>query len=91
MPPDLQKIIEQVSEEWPEKHGKLWDDIDKESLEYYQKQKGHTLIEVSKEEQDKTKEKMKPIINEWVQTKKAMGLPAEEALKFCLDWLKAHP
>ncbi len=91
LPPDLQKIIEQVSKEWPEKHGKLWDFIDKEALEYYQKQKGHTLVEASKEEEAKTKEKMKPIINEWVQTKKAMGLPAEEALKFCLDWLKAHP
>jgi TRAP-type transport system periplasmic protein len=91
LPPDLQKIIEQVNSEWPAKHGKVWDDIDKEALEYYQKAKGHTVVEVSKEEIEKTREKMKPIINEWVQAKKAMGLPAEEAVKFCLDWLKAHP
>jgi TRAP-type transport system periplasmic protein len=91
LPPDIQKIIEQVSEERIERQGKLWDQLDKEALDFYLKQKGHIVVEVSKEEQDKTREKMKPILNEYVKSANAKGLPGEEALKFCLDWLKAHP
>ncbi len=91
LPPDIQKIIEQVSEEWIAKKAKVWDDIDKEGLKFAQTQKGHIVVQVSAEEQAKAAEKMKPILDEYVKGAKAKGLPGDEALKFCLDWLKAHP
>ena len=46
---------------------------------------------VSKEEEARTAEKMKTILNKYVQEMKAKGLPGEEALKFCQDYIKTHP
>jgi TRAP-type C4-dicarboxylate transport system substrate-binding protein len=91
LPPDIQKIIEQVSEEWIDKEGRLWDQLDKEGLEFAAKLKGYKIVEVSKEDQEHARQKMKPILNEYVASAKAKGLPGEEALKFCMDWLKANP
>ena len=49
LPPDIQKIIEQVNEEWIEKHWKSWDEIDKAGIEFTQKL-GNKIIPLSKEE-----------------------------------------
>ena len=54
-------------------------------------QKGVKFVKASKEEEAKTAEKMKPILADYVKTMKAKGLPAEETLKFCQDYIKAHP
>jgi TRAP-type C4-dicarboxylate transport system substrate-binding protein len=91
LPPDIQKIIEQVSEEWIEKKAKIWDDIDKAGLQFAQTQKGHVIVQVSKEEQARAREKMKPVLDEYVKSANAKGLPGDEALKFCVDWLRANP
>jgi TRAP-type transport system periplasmic protein len=89
LPPDIQKIIEKVNEEWIEKTGRLWDDMDREGRELAQK-KGHKFIALSKEEDARWAEKMKPILEDYVKANKAKGLPGDEALKFCQDYLKAN-
>jgi TRAP-type transport system periplasmic protein len=85
-----QAAIEKINEEWIEKHGKMWVQLDKEAKEYAI-QKGVKFVRASKEEEARTAEKMKPVIEKYVREKKAKGLPAEEALKFCLDYIKTHP
>ena len=50
--PDIQKIIEQVNEEWIVKHCATWDEIDKEGIEFTQKL-GNKLVPFSKEEDAK--------------------------------------
>ncbi len=85
-----QAAIEKLNEEWIERHGKLWNQLDKEAKEYAQ-QKGVKFVRVSKEEEAKTAAKMKPIQEKYVKAMKAKGLPGDEALKFCLDYIKTHP
>ena len=51
---------------------------------------GH-ILRVSKTEREKTAAKMKPVFDEYLQSTRAKGLPGDEALKFCLDYVKAHP
>ena len=85
-----QQAIEKINEEWIEKSGKVWNDLDKESKEYGV-QKGVKIVKVSKEEEAKTAEMMKPIFAQYVKNMKAKGLPGEEALKFLQDYIKAHP
>lgn len=87
LPPDVQKIIEQINEEWIVKHGKGWDEIDKDG-EDFTLQRGNKVISLSKEEGDKWAKAVQPMFEEYVKEKKAKGLPAEEALKFCQDRLK---
>jgi TRAP-type C4-dicarboxylate transport system substrate-binding protein len=85
-----QATIEQINQEWIEKQGKLWIKLDDESKEY-SISKGVKWVKVSKEEEAKTAAKMGPVRDKYVQEMKAKNLPGEEALRFCQEYLKAHP
>lgn len=89
LPKDIQDIIEKINVEWIEKQGKLWDEIDNEGKEYM-KQKGNKFIALSKEEDARWIEKVKPVLAEQVKIVNAQGLPGTAALKFCQDYLKAN-
>jgi len=89
LPPDIQKIIEQINSEWMEKQGKLWDELDQEGKGYYL-QTGGKVITLSEEENARWTKLLRPILDEYVKEKEAMGLPAKEALEFCINYLKTH-
>jgi len=57
----------------------------------FAKGKGVTFLTVSKEEEAATAQKMKPILDGYVKMAKEKGLPGDEALKFCQDFLKKNP
>lgn len=84
-----QATIEKINEEWIEKQGNLWNKLDKEGKEYAI-QKGVKFVKVSKDEEAKVAAKMKPILDEYVKAMKSKNLPGDQALKFCLDYIKAH-
>lgn len=85
-----QGAIEKINEEWIEKQGQLWNTLSKEAREYAI-QKGVKFVRSSREEEARTAEKMKPVLAEYVKNMKGKGLPADEALKFCQDYIKSHP
>jgi len=87
LPPDVQKVIEQVNAEWIEKTGKGWDEIDKEGRDLTLS-KGNQIVSLTKEEDEKWAKLVRPILDEYVTNTKAKSLPGDEALKFCLDELK---
>lgn len=87
LPPDIQKIIEQVNEEWIEKTGKSWDEIDTSGMQFTKKL-GNQVIQLSKEEDERWVKAVKPVFDDYVKAMKEKGLPGEEALKFCLEELK---
>ncbi len=89
IPEDVKPIIEKINQEWLEKQGKMWDEIDKEGREFALK-RGNKIISLSKEENARWAEKVRPTLDDYVKNVKAKGLPGDEALKFCLDYLKAH-
>jgi TRAP-type C4-dicarboxylate transport system substrate-binding protein len=88
--PADQKAIEKINEEYIEKIGKMWVELDKKAKEFALS-KGVTFVKVSDAEQAATAEKMKPILDAYVSMAKSKGLPGDEALKFCQDYLKSHP
>jgi TRAP-type C4-dicarboxylate transport system substrate-binding protein len=87
LPPDVQKIIEKVNEEWIEKTGKGWDEIDQEG-KAFTLSRGNQIITLSKEEDAKWAKLVQPILSEYVANMKAKNLPGDEALKFCQEELK---
>jgi TRAP-type C4-dicarboxylate transport system substrate-binding protein len=89
LPPDIQKIIESVNKEFIDKAGKAWDEIDKQGKDFTVKL-GNQIIPLSKEEGEKWTKAVKPLLDEYVAAMKAKGLPGEEALKFCIDYLKKN-
>lgn len=90
LPADIQKIIDEINKEWIEKTGKAWEELDNEGIEYGLS-KGLKVVEISKEGVSKTKEKMKPLYDAYLQNMKEKGLPGEECVKFCLNWLRNNP
>ena len=56
--------------------------------------RGHStrnkIIYLPKEEDARWATAVKPLLDEYLKSMKAKGLPGDEALKFCLDYLKAH-
>jgi TRAP-type transport system periplasmic protein len=87
LPPDVQKVFSDVSTEWIEKTGALWDQIEQEGKDYTLK-RGNKIIPLSMEENARWAAKVKPLVDDYVKTTKAKGLPGDEAIKFCLDYLK---
>jgi TRAP-type transport system periplasmic protein len=90
LPKDLQQVIESVTEDFIPKYAQNWLEGEKEGLEYGIS-KGAKVVKVSPEEQAVWAAKMKPIHDEYVKMAKSKGLPGEEALKFCLDYIKQNP
>jgi TRAP-type C4-dicarboxylate transport system substrate-binding protein len=89
LPADIQQIIEKINDEWVDYNGKFWDQMDQEGREYTVK-RGNKVISLSKEESGRWAERVKPLLNEYVNSMKAKGLPGAEALQFCTDYIKAN-
>ena len=87
--PNDQKTIEAIDNEWIDKMGRLWDDLDKEGKDYFI-QKGGKVAVLSADENARWAAKLRPILDEYVNNMKSKNLPGGEALKFCQDYLKAH-
>jgi TRAP-type C4-dicarboxylate transport system substrate-binding protein len=87
LPPDIQKIIDQLNQEWIDRSGRGWDEIDKAGREAMLK-RGNKIITLSKEENDRWAKAVQPLLDEYVSSMKAKGLPGEQALKFTQDRLK---
>lgn len=85
-----QETIEKINEEWAEKHAQLWEKLEKEAKEHAI-QKGIKILEPTKEEDAQLANEMKTVRDEWVKKMTAKGLPAQEAMDWCLEYIKTHP
>lgn len=90
LPKDIQQIIDKLNEEWFEKQAKVWNDMDDEGLEFAKKT-GQKIINASADEEAKMTARMTPLLDAYVKSMKEKGLPGDEALKWCLDYLKTAP
>ncbi|MFZ1989325.1 MAG: C4-dicarboxylate ABC transporter substrate-binding protein, partial [Alphaproteobacteria bacterium] len=89
LPKDIQTIIDKLDEEWIEIAAKGWDEWEDVKTATLLK-KGNKLTQLSKEENARWAERVKPIIDQYLATTKEKGLPGEEVLQFCVDYLKKH-
>ncbi len=86
---EQQEIFAQVNKEWVEKHGAAWDQADAEGIEFVT-QLGHKVIELTPEQQQLWKEKISPIMDEYVAAAKAKGLPGDEVLKRLMELIEEY-
>jgi hypothetical protein len=78
-----------VSAVYIEKTGALWDSTDKDGIKFIT-EKGVKMIPLSKEEDARWAAAVRPLLNGYVDEMKGKNLPGDEALKFCLDYIKAN-
>jgi TRAP-type C4-dicarboxylate transport system substrate-binding protein len=88
LPPDVQKIIEAINEEWIGKTGIVWDEVDISARKFIVEKLGNEFIELPEEEQHRWANAVRPLLDEWVESVESKGLPGKEALQFCLERLK---
>jgi TRAP-type C4-dicarboxylate transport system substrate-binding protein len=89
IPPDTQKIIEKVNEEWIEVAASSWNELDDHAKKLLLKG-GHKFITLSDEESERWKKAVAPVIDDYLKRMKEKGLPGDEVLKFAMDYLKEH-
>ncbi len=89
LPKDIQATIDKINEEWIEKTGKSWDEIDGKGRVFAQ-QHGMKRIPLSPAEGTRWVAAAHPLLDDYVKASKAKNLPGDEALKFCLDYRKTQ-
>lgn len=86
---EVQQVIDALSEEFMERQGRLWDDLDREGREFTLS-KGNKIVQLSREENERWAEAVKPLLGAYVKKAKSRGLPGDDAVKFCLDYLRTN-
>jgi TRAP-type C4-dicarboxylate transport system substrate-binding protein len=77
LPPDVQKVIEEVNREWIPKHGEAWDSSDKAGREFTLSL-GNKIIPLSAEESARWAAAAKPVIQSYIEKADGMGLPGKD-------------
>jgi TRAP-type transport system periplasmic protein len=89
LPPDIQKVFEEVSAEWIPKHAKGWDAADNEGREFTLSL-GNEIIPLSDAESDRWAEAVSPVVDEYAEAAKGKGLPGSEYVEFIRERIEAH-
>jgi TRAP-type C4-dicarboxylate transport system substrate-binding protein len=87
LPPDIQKIIQEINEEWVIKHGKAWDDSDMEGIRFFLEQ-GGVIIGLDKKEAARWKKAVSPIIEGYQKELDRKGFNGKEIVSFIQQTLK---
>jgi TRAP-type C4-dicarboxylate transport system substrate-binding protein len=86
MPKNVRDVFTEVSEEWIEKHGKVWDYYDKVAIDYFLSLgNGREVIEVGNDEISKWLAAVSPLVNSHVDTLNTSGLSGNEYEQYLLD------
>ncbi len=86
LPPDVQKIIEEINAEWVVKHGQAWDESDEEGKQFFMS-KGGELISLDAKEMERWKNAVAPILDAYVANMKTEGANGQEILEFTIKTL----
>lgn len=78
LPPDIQKVIDELAPEMAAWAGEYLDNHVKEALDWSKKEQGLQMISLTPEENAKWDAKLKPLQDNYVADLKAKGLPAED-------------
>jgi len=79
LPRDVQKVFDDVSEEWIAVAGKAWDDADVEGYQFSAEQ-GNKVIKLSAAEQARWKAAVKPVAEGYIKNAESKGLPGRQAV-----------
>ena len=88
LPPDVQKIIEQINMEWAVKHGEAWDTSDAQGIVFFLNQGGQ-IIGLDGKEAERWKNAVAPIIEEYKAKMDADGMKGTEIVDFTIKTLKS--
>ena len=89
LPKEIQKIMDEVSNEWVDVHGKVWDMNDSEGRKYTLSL-GNKIIPLSKEENIRWKKAVSPMMDNYIKTTEEKGLPGQKAVTTTENLIKKY-
>jgi hypothetical protein len=78
LPGDIQDIFTEVSEEWAEKHAKLWTYYDKAAADYFLTFEGREIIELDATEMARWVDAASVVKDTYMTEKGDLGLPVDD-------------
>lgn len=75
-----QQIVMEVSEQWIDKHGLAWDQADRKGYEFIT-ELGHEVLELTDEQKQQWRNRVQPILDEYVQQTQRRDLAGEDFLQ----------
>jgi TRAP-type C4-dicarboxylate transport system substrate-binding protein len=85
--PDLQKVFTEVSREWVDKHGKAWDQADRDGRAFIAGL-NKEVITLSDQELQRWKGKVSPVLNDYVTACAGKNLPGDKFLADLQDLIR---
>jgi TRAP-type C4-dicarboxylate transport system substrate-binding protein len=79
LPADVRKLMEEVSGQWIDEHGKAWDQLDEEGRKY-SLDLGNKIVSLSPSENARWQKAAQPIIEGYIKDVSGKGLPAQKAV-----------
>ncbi len=90
LPPDVQKIVDDMSPEFIQRYGQMWTDINVAGENWLAK-RGVEFITLSPEEEDRWyNQGSQPLVDDYVKDMKNRGLPGEEVMGFITETAKSY-
>ena len=87
LPEDIQKIFDEVGQEWIYVHGQIWDDADTDGRKFVT-DLGKTIHALPEEEEAKWVEAVQPIISEYQTKMEEKGQPGKKAVELIKELLE---
>lgn len=85
LPSDIQDIFDEVSEEWAEKHAKLWTYYDKAAADYFLTFEGREIIELDATEMARWVDAASVVKDTYMTEKGALGLPVDDYEAYLIE------
>ena len=85
LPPDIQKVFTDVSNEWIEKHAKTWTYYDISGMQFFKTFDGREVIDLTPEESARWVQATQPLKDSYIKEREAKGLPAEQYEKYLME------
>ncbi|HOJ13405.1 MAG TPA: TRAP transporter substrate-binding protein [Deltaproteobacteria bacterium] len=89
LPPEVQKVFTDVSNEWIAVHGKAWDDADVEAKAYVEGL-GNTYIVLDPAEAKKWEKAVENVLKSYVEETKAKNIDGEKAVSLLRELIKKN-
>lgn len=89
IPPDDQKIIEEINAEWIPKHGDAWNSSDMEGILYSLKL-GHDIFGLHPKEAARWKAAVAPVIDNYVDSMNKKGINGKEIVDYTMRALEKY-
>jgi len=84
LPDQYKEVFNEVSQEWIEKHGKVWDYYDKVAIDYFLTFEGREVIELSPDEMARWVDAAEVVKDTYMTEKTALGLPVADYEEYLL-------